>query len=445
MNADSSVHALPSPRAARKSKRLGAAVAASPGLWIGAICAAAVVVGLALFAHRASRRSTTSTEAFGEQAQRDLREGRYPQVERALQRAARAGTATPVYWFVRGELADARNQPDQAIEALARIPGNHALAAQARLLTGQIERKRNRVRFAEIAFLAALAIDPSLVQAHRELIYIYGMQLRRPELSREFLALKKANAFTFKNAFHWCLLRNNSWEPREAITELLAYVAADPLDRWSRLALAENYRRMGLDGEAESVLSSLSPDDNEANTLRIQIALDRHDNERADELLALAPPDDPVVARVRGRRALARRDGRSAVRHFQLAYAADPSNRDTIFGLISAWELLGNQKEAAPLRALARNLDRLNTLVLQAAKPDAPGNTALMKQLGATCAALHRNEEARAWFELAIARDPLDSSAQQALFRLNAPGEGGRKAGAKSPEPPPGHEPSIKW
>jgi hypothetical protein len=253
------------------------------------------------------------------------------------------------------------------------------------------------------------------------------MQLRRPELSREFLALKKANVFTFKNAFHWCLLRNNSWEPREAIADLSRFVAADPLDRWSRLALAENYRRMGLHGEAESVLSSLAPEDYEANSLHLQIALDRHENERADQLLAHAPPNDAVAARVRGRRALARRDGQSAVRYFQSAYAADPSNRDTIFGLLSAWELIGNQKEAAPLRAMARNLDRLNTLILQAAKPTAPGDAALMRELGATCAALHRDEEARAWFELAIARDPLDQSAQQALFQLGAANQSGSK------------------
>ncbi len=62
------------------------------------------------------------------------------------------------------------------------------------------------------------------------------------------------------------------------------------------------------------------------------------------------------------------------MRFFRLAYAADPSNRDTLFGLLSAWELLGNQKQAEPLRRTAQNLDRLNTLVLQAAQPAAAQN-----------------------------------------------------------------------
>ena len=67
------------------------------------------------------------------------------------------------------------------------------------------------------------------------------MQLRRRELSAEFMALAKITELTFDNVFHWCLLRNNSWEPGEAVASLASYVAADPGDRSSRLALAENY------------------------------------------------------------------------------------------------------------------------------------------------------------------------------------------------------------
>jgi tetratricopeptide (TPR) repeat protein len=246
------------------------------------------------------------------------------------------------------------------------------------------------------------------------------MQLRRPELNREFLALQKLSGLAFQNVFHWCLLRNNSWEPGEAITDLSRYVAADPHDRGSWLALADNFRRMGLHVEAESALLSLPADDIGALCMRTQVAIDRHDDERADQLLSSGPADDPDLARLRGRRALARRDARSAVHYFRIAYAADPDNRDTIFGLLSACELLGDQKEAAPVRELARNLDRLNTLILQATKPNASKDAALLRDLGATCAALHRLEVARAWFELAIAQNPLDGAAQQALFRLGA-------------------------
>jgi len=53
----------------------------------------------------------------------------------------------------------------------------------------------------------------------------------------------------------------------------------------------------------------------------------------------------------------------------------------------------------------------------------------LARQFGTVCAALHRDGEARAWLELAIAKNPLDSEAQQVLFRLNA----GRQSDSGSP------------
>ena len=109
------------------------------------------------------------------------------------------------------------------------------MAAQARLIAGQFELRRNRVRTADELFQAALKLDPRFIQAHRERIYIYGMQLRRPELNAEFIALSKLTALTFENVFHWGLLRNNSWEPGTAVGSLADYAAADPLDRWSRL------------------------------------------------------------------------------------------------------------------------------------------------------------------------------------------------------------------
>ena len=55
--------------------------------------------------------------------------------------------------------------------------------------------------------------------------------------------------------------------------------------------------------------------------------------------------------------------------------------------------------------------------------PDARRDAGLMRQLGAACAALDRNGEARAWYKLAIDLDPLDAESQQALFRLNDPSQ----------------------
>ena len=92
---------------------------------------------------------------------------------------------------MRAQYAAARQEPDAALADLPRVPDDHLAAAKARLLAGQIELRRDRVRRAEEWFLEAIRLDSRLVQAHRELIYIYGMQLRRAELSAQFLALSQ--------------------------------------------------------------------------------------------------------------------------------------------------------------------------------------------------------------------------------------------------------------
>ena len=148
------------------------------------------------------------------------------------------------------------------------------------------------------------------------------------------------------------------------------------------------------------------------------LALDRHQDERAQELLAAGEPNDPILARLRGKLALANHDGPAAARFFRIALAHDPENRDALFGLINALSITGDDAAAAPLRESARKLENLNTLIQQAATPQGRANPRLLHELGTACAALGQMAEARAWYRVAIARDPLDAEAQQALFRL---------------------------
>ena len=110
------------------------------------------------------------------------------------------------------------------------------MAAEAHLIAGQIERRRNRVRYAERAFLDAVRLDPSLALAHRELIRIYGVQVRRAEFNREFEVLARLTTLSFDDVYHWTSVRDNLWEPGSVAEELFRFVEADKEDRWSRLA-----------------------------------------------------------------------------------------------------------------------------------------------------------------------------------------------------------------
>ena len=179
--------------------------------------------------------------------------------------------------------------------------------------------------------------------------------------------------------------------------------------------------------DAESTVTALPQADIEAIGIRVQIALDLQEQDRAERLLSFGRIDDPALARLRGRLALSRHDARSALHHFRIAYAADPEDHTAIFGLSSALAMTGEQEAALAFRESARKLQRLDTLIQRAADPRALRDPVLLRQLGAACEALHRDAEARAWYALAIAEDPLDSESQQALFRLRDPSRAGRR------------------
>jgi tetratricopeptide (TPR) repeat protein len=385
-------------------------------------------------AHHWLGRSAPDIDAIWAQAEADFMAGRLDRVQTALQRLGRLRTPSPLDFMLRAQYAAASKKPDEALAELAHLPDDHFMAPQARLLAGQIELRRDRVRFAEAFFQAALALNPKVVQARRELIYIYGMQLRRPESSAQFLALSGLVPLSFDNVFHWCLLRNNRWEPGEAIASLVRYVAADPLDRWSRLALAENQRRMGQYDLAESVLDCLGPTDSAAAAVRVRIAIDRQDHNRAEQLLAAAQSSDPASALLRGKLALSKHDAQAAWHHFRVAFKSDPDDHETVFGLVCALELAGQSEAARPFRELARKLELLITLVHRAAAPKARDDPSLLRDLGAACAALNLEPQARAWYQLAIAIDPLDAEAQQAIHRLLDPARATRPAPPFLPE-----------
>jgi tetratricopeptide (TPR) repeat protein len=386
-----------------------------PRRWV----AAAVIVGTgALGAWGAWSRSVANPARIRQQTEADLRAGRYEHAAAAL---ARLRSLTPRDYVLKAQVAKALRRPDQALAELARIPDDDPAAPGARLLAGQIELQRDRVRWAAAELSAALALDPTLVQAHRQLIYIDGILLRRPELNEHFQALARLAPLTFHELFSWCLTRNTVWEPYERAGVLRRFVAADPDDRWSRVALAETLRQIGRRDEATKLLAVVPQSDPDARAVRARIALDGSDDRAAEAILAEGPADHPELARVRGQFALAHHDAPAAVRHFRAAYSALPDDRDTVFGLGTALAMVGDHAAAARYLRDSKAYDTLGALLNRAADPANRNDAALLRALGVACEAVHRLPEARAWYNLAVQTDPLDEEAQKALYRLRTP------------------------
>lgn len=313
----------------------------------------------------------------------------------------------------------ALKRDDRAVELLNQIPESSRMAPMARRISGQVHLRAGRIVAAENDFLAAIRLDPSEVIAHRELIYIYGLQLRRIELREIFRKLSRISPMRFQNVFHWCLTRGNDWEPQEIIDDMTKFLAADPNDKWSRIALARSLKRQVKLDDAEKSLEPLPESDPDAAALRAQIALDRNDADKARAILQATKADNFELSMLRAQMALAEGSLEEAEKQFRIAAKIDPDNRDAIVGLARVLAAVGKKDEAKVYQDRSTNLDKLATLVQEAARPGAERVADLPKRLGLACEAVGHLPEARAWWGVMADSNPLDSEAQQAIFRVD--------------------------
>jgi tetratricopeptide (TPR) repeat protein len=354
------------------------------------------------------------------EAEADLRAGRWVRARAGLHQLERLRAATPEDWLLRAQVANAAGDDDAALAALGHVPEDHPLAAQAAFIAGRIERSHHRIRRAEAAYRQALARDPGLIPAHKELIYILGMQLRRREVDAEFQALARLTPLTHHDLYTWGLTHFIVWGP-DIAEDLEAFIRADPDDRYSRLALATLLvDQPGMATQAERALEPLPRDDLDAMALRVELKLNQGRVDEALAMLRTAPERNAHLARLRGRVALMRGDHAAAIRQFQEALSDEPYDRVSSAELGKALRLGGDPSAAAGYLARAQGLDEVYNRITRISRPDRANQPSDLLQLGRACEAAGLRDEARGWYSLAIDRNPLDAEAQQALYRLGA-------------------------
>ena len=330
--------------------------------------------------------------------------------------------------MLRAQVALAEHDAAGSLAALERIDDGHAIAPQAHLLAGRILRQARCIKKAEASFRKAIALKPGLIEAHKELIYILGIQSRRAEVDAEFRALARLVPLNHHDLFTWALTHFTHWNP-DIVQDLDGFIRADPTDRLSRLAVVELLlERPEIEEYVTKILAPLPNSDPDALALRINLAFNLGRVDQAEALLASAPDDHPRIARLRGELALRRRDLDAAILYFKQALSAEPYDRVSPMLLARALKLRGDAAEAdAYLERVAR-LNVIYNLVVRVKsekKANQPGDVA---ELGRACEQAGLTDEARAWYSLAITMDPLDRRSQAALYQL-----GGWA------EPKPGH------
>jgi len=387
-------------------------------IWLRSLC----LTGFVIFwlsgcdAHGGKTREQLATEFDASLASKNFETG--ASLLQAYEK--RYGTADVWLPVMRGRLLLAQGRDADALAIFESIPRSSPHFPIAMQMAGQMHLRAGRLVPAETDFLAAIEADGNTVIPRRELIYIYGLQLRRRELREVFAGLAKVSPMSFGNVFHWCLTRGNDWEPQEIIDDMTKFLAADPSDRWSRIALARSLLRLSKRHEARKALEPLAADDPDAIALRAQIALDDGDPDLASKLLASGPRDHFDLAVMRARQALALAEFEKARDEFTIALKLDADNRDAIVGMARVLAALGETDEARSWLERSANLDKLATLVQKAASPGAESDLALIRALALGCESVGHTAEAKAWWNLVAARNPLDQEAQSALYRLNS-------------------------
>jgi tetratricopeptide (TPR) repeat protein len=347
-----------------------------------------------------------------------LKNADWDRAEKLLDRLARRRPFTAADASLRAELELGRGHHDESVRILTSVPDSDPLAAKSRYVASQIENTRHRARGAEALLRDALRLDPSMAQARRDLIFLCSMQARRAEVNLQFAALAEHEPLTYDDVFLWTNSFENVWVNDTIRPHLVAYVAADPDDRLSRLALAAVFIHANELSEAEELLRSAPESDPEARVLKSRIALARMRLEEVRSLLDKGPSDHVGLALLRGQLAVRSNDPTTAASQFRLALELDPDNREALEGLTTAFKQLGKREEAAAAQKQA-DLWRAITRLLQKSKTldDRYDKTALA-ELGKACEEVHQDPVARAWYLLALAADPLDPDLQRSLYRL---------------------------
>ena len=149
------------------------------------------------------------------------------------------------------------------------------------------------------------------------------------------------------------------------------------------------------------------------------MALSRMHLDEAQPLFDGGPAEHLGLALLRGQLAMRRNNPAAAVLQFHIALRLDPTDREALQGLALALQKLGQADQAAVYRQQFqqwRHLSDLLEKVRQSAQ--ARRDPDLIQKVAAACENVGQLPEARAWYRLALAQDPLDPALQSSLHRV---------------------------
>ena len=223
---------------------------------------------------------------------------------------------------------------------------------------------------------------------------LYAKQVRRNELREQYLALSRTVPPQFEDVFFWTIAMEDVWINDTIREDLERFLAADPGDRLSRLALAAVLLSTDKVDLCEQTLAPLGVGDDDARVLLARLALKRMQIDRVRQLVDQGPPDHPGLELIRGQLAMRSNAPAVAARQFEVALKEDSNNIEALQALSLVYRQLGRPAEAAECRRRADLCRNLRDLAQEVNFPQGRFNLSLHKQLAETCEAIGRPAEA---------------------------------------------------
>lgn len=316
-------------------------------------------------------------------------------------------------------------RPEQARNLLAQVTERTGpLAATAKFLEGTLALAAHQIRSAEALLLEAHALRPDWNAPLRELVSVYALQLREPELRRTLAQLQALRPLTPRELATRLLAGQPLLETSQAITQLQAAIQADPADVQTAVALIRCCFHAGDDGRADELLDSFSTLEATSPELQALRALlqERAGQAQLSSAFILEIPLNAELAseawEVALRQANRRQDFANAEQIAGYLARRHPLSTTASHACAQALERNGKHADAVRQTQITNHLDQLELLAYRMFRPqaDIPQMAVpVMLEIAEHLQAIERSDESRDWLLAAQTLLPEDS---QIIARL---------------------------
>lgn len=331
--------------------------------------------------------------------------------------------------FRRAELADRAGDAAAAAAILSAVPDSDPQASRARYLEGLVHRNAYRLDDAERAFRASAKIDPKMVEAHRNLIGLLGVEHRRADQADALQAWIRSGfgviePLRLMGQSVVVIPPGTLDKTTDEGTILERALEAQPQSRHVRPALARFLRNRGESAEASKLLDEWLKDqhnDIAACIEKLATLVESGEDDAAQTFAATIHESTSEIAEYwlyLGDLKRNRKRWDEAADCYRKASSIDPRNPETYYRLAECLRSSGQKDESA--HYLKKHAD-LRRLAEAAAAVDAnrPTGSAIL-EAARLCADLGRTLEARAWVNEALRLDRDNAEARALLTRIES-------------------------